>query len=85
MIACRPFRDADLHRLERVDTAGEDHPHLLQRWPTEREGILQYPLPKWLAGHRHRIIGRAEARSDGALARSGRRRDAVDHRLPRPM
>ena len=74
-------QDADLHRLKRVDMIREGDADLFQGRAASGEVVLQHPLPKGFAGHRHRIGAQPEGRRHGAFARAGGRGDAVDHAI----
>jgi hypothetical protein len=44
--------EAGLHQLVRGDVVDELHAHLVQRWPSVAEAVLDHPLPEGLGEHR---------------------------------
>src|SRR3546814_4888500 len=50
------IEDADLHRLEGVNMAGEGNAHLLQRRPPPCAPGFQHPLAGRFSRHGHRVV-----------------------------
>ena len=71
--------NADLHMLIGRHIGHELHPDLLERRAAGREVIFQHPLLELFAEHRPGIDDAEIGLERSALARPGRRSDAIDH------